>query len=167
MDLNRHSRAVCSLVTEAGRAGNSRARAVCSRRATTAHRGGSPRAHRRLAADTGHLRLPLRNLRRGTAARPDLGLCVASVGRLLARVTFRRLSSERVQDALIHLSETIRLLCSPLLFFTFPASVAAPQADLNDRKKIFRALTLRSHPDKGGDPEVFKWIQDRRGSFLK
>lgn len=35
-----------------------------------------------------------------------------------------------------------------------------------DRKKVFRALTLRTHPDKGGDSEAFKLISEQRASFL-
>jgi hypothetical protein len=39
-------------------------------------------------------------------------------------------------------------------------------ADLAERKQVFRTLTLRTHPDKGGDAEAFKVVNERRASFL-
>jgi hypothetical protein len=39
-------------------------------------------------------------------------------------------------------------------------------ADVADRKKVFRLLTLRTHPDKGGDAEAFKVVSDMKDAFL-
>ena len=39
-------------------------------------------------------------------------------------------------------------------------------ADPEERKRLFRALTLRAHPDKGGDAAAFDALQQRRARFL-
>jgi hypothetical protein len=39
-------------------------------------------------------------------------------------------------------------------------------ADLADRKKVFRILTLRTHPDKGGDVEAFRVVKEMQDAFL-
>ena len=43
----------------------------------------------------------------------------------------------------------------------FAASPAA------ERKELVRMLALRTHPDKGGDPDVFRVLQSRKADFLQ
>jgi DnaJ family protein A protein 2 len=40
----------------------------------------------------------------------------------------------------------------------------AAEASVEEIKKSYRKLALRHHPDKGGDPEVFKQISEVRAS---
>ena len=37
-----------------------------------------------------------------------------------------------------------------------------PEASNEELKKSYRKLALRHHPDKGGDPDVFKQISEVR-----
>ena len=47
-----------------------------------------------------------------------------------------------------------------------PAAIfaASPAAE---RKELVRMLALRTHPDKGGDPDVFRLLQSRKADFLQ
>ena len=39
-------------------------------------------------------------------------------------------------------------------------------ADVAERKEAVRALTLRTHPDKGGDANAFRLLAERKSAFL-